>query len=312
MIMQENDTTLALNPTSPDTFTSGAESEDFESNDMTYEFTATTFKKTSRLPQTVTRLDGSKLEWFRAWNHERITNEVNALQLVSQKTTIPVPRLIDHGTHPDGRRYLITERINGFPLNDLLGMGCQMPEGQEHADEKPCTTCVHQSYSNALEFIQDTVLPQLASLKSQERGILGFVMPPSWLTDSHPPWKGKGPWKTHPLKEPKYQFQHGDLAAQNILVDPHTLHVKALIDWEYAGFFPPGMERWTGALDKETYVRRADDAADAIAEFLADEYLECYNQWKDKAALDLLVENGKLPRVEQLRLTRGKEALEYQ
>ncbi|KAH7359471.1 hypothetical protein B0T11DRAFT_212525, partial [Plectosphaerella cucumerina] len=29
----------------------------------------------------------------------------------------------------------------------------------------------------------------------------------------------------------------------NILVDKDTLKVKAIIDWEYAGFYPPFFER---------------------------------------------------------------------
>lgn len=126
-------------------------------------------------------------------------------------------------------------------------------------------------------------------------------MPPCWLSiDVSPPWKGKGPWKTLRLEEPKYVFQHGDLAAQNILIDPQTLQVKALIDWEYAGFFPPGMERWPGTLDKDVYIRRGNDVAAAIATFLAEEYLECYHQWEDKAQLVSLVESGKLPDPEKL------------
>ncbi|KAI0096581.1 kinase-like domain-containing protein [Nemania sp. FL0031] len=279
--------------------------EKYETNDVTYEFTATAFKKTSRLPQAMERVDGIPFIWKRSWNHERIANEVNALRLVSQQTTIPVPRIIDHGTNPDGTQYLITELISGIPLDQLLDMGCSLPEGKKHTPDKPCESCVDEGYSNALEFIEGSVLPQLTKLKSRERGILGFVMPPHWLPiDVDPPWKGKGPWKTLRLEEPKYVFQHGDLAAHNILIDPQTLQVKALIDWEYAGFFPPGMERWPGTLDKYVYIHSCDDVADAIAKFLSEEYLECYHQWEDKAQLASLVENGKLPDPEKLEKTR--------
>lgn len=121
-------------------------------------------------------------------------------------------------------------------------------------------------------------------------------MPPSWLSaDVQPPWKGKKSWKTLPLQEPGYVFQHGDLAAHNILVDPQTLQVKPLIDWEYAGFSPPGMQRWPGTLDQTIYENRGDSIADAIAEFLSVEYLECYKEWENKAELETLVKNGRLP-----------------
>ncbi len=37
-------------------------------------------------------------------------------------------------------------------------------------------------------------------------------------------------------------FCHGDLSAHNVIVDPETLKVKAIIDWEYAGFYPKEFE----------------------------------------------------------------------
>jgi aminoglycoside phosphotransferase len=63
--------------------------------------------------------------------------------------------------------------------------------------------------------------------------------------------------ETFPHEVPGYVFQHGDLAAHNIIMDPRTVQVKALIDWEHAGFSPPGMERWPGSLSSEAYRKRA-------------------------------------------------------
>lgn len=37
-------------------------------------------------------------------------------------------------------------------------------------------------------------------------------------------------------------FCHNDLSMHNIIVDPATLKIKAIIDWEYAGFFPTEFE----------------------------------------------------------------------
>lgn len=37
-------------------------------------------------------------------------------------------------------------------------------------------------------------------------------------------------------------FCHNDLSAHNVIVDPETLKVNAIIDWEYAGFFPEHFE----------------------------------------------------------------------
>ncbi|XWW98036.1 hypothetical protein V2A60_006032 [Cordyceps javanica] len=268
----------------------------YETNDVEYEFTATTFKKTSKLGFADTRLDGTPFVWFRSWNHERITNEAKALELLSERTTIPIPRLVDHGIHSDGRRYLVTEKIDGIQLCDITDAGCLQPEGQRHTEAKSCQTCVGQAYSNALRFITENVLPQLASLKSRERGIDGFVMPPRWLsTDVTVPWQGKTAFRTLPLPTAEYVFQHGDLAAHNIMMDRETLQVKALIDWEYAGFYPAGMDRWPGTLDDDAYYKTAENIGPAIAEFLPQEYLECYGSFADKKQLEQRVRSGAIP-----------------
>lgn len=275
-----------------------------ETQNVCYEFTTTMFRKTSRLTWHMDSVSGPIMA-KRLFNHERITNEVNALKLVSQHTTIPIPRLIDHGINSDGTRYLVTELISGITLDSLHGMGCQVTIGQKHTDDISCKTCIHKAYSNATEFIQNTVFPQLSTMKSNTRGIDGFVMPPVWLPiDTQEPWKGsEGSWKTLPLETSEYVFQHGDLAAHNVLIDEQTLQVKALIDWEYAGYYPAGIELWPGTLEYRAYLRRArgDNMAELIRKYIPEDYLEACSQWEDKEELELLVRCGYLPDPEILR-----------
>jgi len=33
-------------------------------------------------------------------------------------------------------------------------------------------------------------------------------------------------------------FCHNGFSQQNVIVDPETLKIKAIIDWEYTGFYP--------------------------------------------------------------------------
>lgn len=37
-------------------------------------------------------------------------------------------------------------------------------------------------------------------------------------------------------------FCHNDLSTHNVIVDPSTLKVNAIIDWEYSGVFPEVFE----------------------------------------------------------------------
>ena len=43
-------------------------------------------------------------------------------------------------------------------------------------------------------------------------------------------------------KPGNYTFVHGDLAQHNILIDKDTHAVKAVLDWEYSGFYPSEFE----------------------------------------------------------------------
>lgn len=49
-------------------------------------------------------------------------------------------------------------------------------------------------------------------------------------------------WKMKPRESEDLVFCHNDLSTHNVIVDPATLKIKAIIDWEYAGFFPAEFE----------------------------------------------------------------------
>lgn len=38
--------------------------------------------------------------------------------------------------------------------------------------------------------------------------------------------------------EGEFGFCHGDLSQSNVIVDPGTLNVEGIVNWEYAGFWP--------------------------------------------------------------------------
>jgi Ser/Thr protein kinase RdoA (MazF antagonist) len=41
----------------------------------------------------------------------------------------------------------------------------------------------------------------------------------------------------------EFVFCHNDLSQQNVIVDPLSLKILAIIDWEYAGFYPEFFDR---------------------------------------------------------------------
>ncbi|TWU71295.1 hypothetical protein ED733_001955 [Metarhizium rileyi] len=50
-------------------------------------------------------------------------------------------------------------------------------------------------------------------------------------------------WVLQPSgSEEEYIFCHNDLSEYNIIVNPETFKIAAIIDWEHAGFFPKYFE----------------------------------------------------------------------
>lgn len=57
---------------------------------------------------------------LRLYNKERILNYAAALQLISNKTSISVPRLIGFGENDDGTAWIETERTHGGVWLDVV------------------------------------------------------------------------------------------------------------------------------------------------------------------------------------------------
>jgi len=75
----------------------------------------------------------------------------------------------------------------------------------------------------------------LHGLKSRRvGGPSGLVTPPYRVTLTSP----REVWELKESDFDEYVFCHNDLSQQNVIVDPVTLQIRAIIDWEYAGFYP--------------------------------------------------------------------------
>jgi aminoglycoside phosphotransferase (APT) family kinase protein len=146
---------------------------------------------------------------------ERLQNEAASLQFIRRVSNIPVPTL--YGSFEvDGAYFVVTEYIDGSSMSELS------------EDQK---TVVQGELSQHL-----ATLRQIKSNKTG--GPSGIVIPPSRVVEC----TDKDVWSQQIADDEKYVFCHNDLSQQNIIVDPHTLKIRAIIDWEYAGFFPQYFE----------------------------------------------------------------------
>ncbi|KAJ2891333.1 hypothetical protein MKZ38_000564 [Zalerion maritima] len=84
------------------------------------------------------------------------------------------------------------------------------------------------------------ILPQLRSLRRNYIGSVDTSLP------VFPPQRAYGldrrPWPPKLSESEDLVLCHNDLSTQNIFVDPGTFQIVGIIDWEFAGFFPPYFE----------------------------------------------------------------------
>ncbi|KAJ2896384.1 uncharacterized protein MKZ38_005590 [Zalerion maritima] len=173
------------------------------------------------------------------WGPQRLLNEAHALQIVAEKTSIPVPKLFEHGYDDQGRYYVTMERIHGLSLSEA-GKECQMVgAGVGHATSGPCNECRQTARHNADTFIREQVLPQLQQLSSNETGLNGFLLPPPRIVETR---EDRECWPVKKSGSKIYVLIHGDLASHNISINRSTLEVEHIYDWEHTAYLPAEME----------------------------------------------------------------------
>lgn len=178
----------------------------------------------------------------------RLENEAACLEYLAG-TCIPVPAL--RGVfQDDGAVYLMTPYIDGIPMSELdpVDKEVVMKELEQH-------------------------IATLRSLRSKTPGIPGtsIICPHYRLFRG---WKPLSVWKWKPKPDiEEYVFCHNDVGQHNVLVDTKSLKIKAIIDWEFSGFFP----RWfEAALWKQTGSAPTIGDEDRLRAWLIDNWLPYY------------------------------------
>jgi len=145
---------------------------------------------------------------------ERLRNEAASLQFVQEFTNIPVPRLYHHFEY-DGAYYVAMEYVEGVSMSDLS-------ENQKEVVAREIE--IH--------------LSTMHNLKSNKiGGPSGIIIPPYRVMG-----KTEDEMWNPPTEDRLYVFCHMDLSQHNVIVDPKTLKIKAIIDLEYSGFWPEQFE----------------------------------------------------------------------
>ncbi|TGO39749.1 hypothetical protein BHYA_0048g00140 [Botrytis hyacinthi] len=139
---------------------------------------------------------------------ERLRNEAASLNFIQEFTNIPVPRLYNHFEY-NGAYHIVLEYVEGVNMADLS-----------------------ESQKEVVKIEIETHLTTMHNLTSRKiGGPSGIIIPPCRTLR-----KIDDQMWNPPAKDDAYVFCHMDLSQHNIIVDPVTLKIKAIIDFEYSGF----------------------------------------------------------------------------
>jgi len=102
------------------------------------------------------RPDADGLPWLKP----RFVVEAASLILLSERTSIPVPKLIAAGVDNNGLAFVETEYIFGLVRGDMAALDCRMPKLHRFQQPGlPCTACGNIVRANADQFVREVVLP---------------------------------------------------------------------------------------------------------------------------------------------------------
>ncbi|KAJ5960459.1 uncharacterized protein N7479_007609 [Penicillium vulpinum] len=137
---------------------------------------------------------------------ERLQNEAACLRFIHKNTDIPVPKL--YGSFEvDGSYFLITEYVEGVSMSDL--------------DE------------TEKGVVKAEIFRHLETMRGVRSGRIGG---PGGLKLVIPPWRA-----LHASEKDRERSMVSVIticSQHNVIVDPGTLKIAAIIDWEYGGFWP--------------------------------------------------------------------------
>ena len=70
------------------------------------------------------------------------------------------------------------------------------------------------------------------------------------------------------------RFSHADLRPENILVDPESLRITGIVDWEWAGWYPRCWDRVVASIAHNIYLGKKSSSWKTIYEQVFPSYIE--------------------------------------
>lgn len=162
------------------------------------------------------QLDIRKRPYVPPMGYERMRNETACLHFIRRNTDIPVPDVVE-AYDEDGSFVLVTKRLSGVHMNKLP------------LQEQAVVTKEVERHVQTLQTLRS----------DHVGGPSGIGCPPPRAAQYFPKDRA---WSMAVSSEQELVFCHCDLSQSNIIVDPVTLKIEGIIDWEYGGYWPAFFE----------------------------------------------------------------------
>jgi aminoglycoside phosphotransferase (APT) family kinase protein len=212
---------------------------------------------------------------------DSLRNEVNALRMVRQYTSVPVPKPLDFVTAPtptqdgpaEGEGYLLMSRIPGVPLSRC----------HEVLSDKDAAHIEAQMQDHITQL---RAIPQPTGTSYAIYDTLGGSCRDPRLRDGEPvgPFADEAEFNQL-LREPddparsghRIFFTHADLNPRNIIVDRTARRdgslgwqVAGIVDWEMAGYYPEYWEYTKALYERFRWPRRYQNMMHRVFRLLGD------------------------------------------
>jgi hypothetical protein len=173
--------------------------------------------------------------------------ETEAMRLVSEQISVPVPKVLSKGFNP-GREYIEMTLIPGFPPN----------ESRDGLDEKAKESICHQTW-DLISKIRDINPPSelqglfqyladgspsrdklLEDLQEPARPLISDSELRARIYERYLHFGGRRYLDQLPdmrLRSSSSVFTHADIAHRNIMIDDYH-KITGILDWEWAGWYP--------------------------------------------------------------------------
>ena len=146
---------------------------------------------------------------------KRLRNEAASLKFIRKMIDISV-LILYCDFEDDDAYYVVTQYVQGVSMSDLT------------LEQKKTVSQEIKIHLSTLRTLTSNTIG----------GPSGHIVPPYRVMER----TENDTWTSLVSEFNKYVFCHNDLSQQNIIVDPETLKINAIIDWEYAGFYPEYFE----------------------------------------------------------------------